>query len=336
MSVVNAIGNFDGTENAVLRVLDNMIWPILLLVSLAIAVLVPQTFKNYQSLIIVIHSSVALGFLVLAEGICLLSGHFDLSIGAIAGFSAMLAGKVIADGGAGWNIAHDPVVGVILVLAIGTTIGAVNGVMITKLDVNPFLQTLAFLIIFEGARISLSSLPVSGLPGAYISIGGTAGVAIGLMVLTFVVISLVMRYTPFGQAVYAIGSDEESAREVGIETDRVILSVYAISGLLSGVAGLMLTGYVGVVTTEIGSGTVFPAFAAAVIGGISLFGGRGKISGALGGVLLLGIIQSALNLSGIPISQIQMVNGLVLLTAILLYNTRTRIREEILSTETGQ
>lgn len=333
MSVVDSLSGFGGTETAVLRLLDNMIWPILVLVSLAIAVVVPETFKNYDSLIIVIHSSVALGFLVLAEGICLLSGHFDLSIGAIAGFSAMLTGKIISDGSAGWNVVHDPVAGVMLVLAIGMLIGVVNGVMISKFDVNPFLQTLAFLIIFEGARISLSSLPVSGLPEAYIGIGGSPGISIGLLVVTFAVASAAMHYTPFGQAVYAIGSDEDSARAVGIETDRMVVSIYALSGLLSGVAGLMLSGYIGVVSTELGSGTVFPAFAAAVIGGISLFGGRGKVAGALGGVLLLGVIQSALNLSGIDISQIQMVNGMVLLAAILLYNTRTRIREEILSAE---
>jgi ribose/xylose/arabinose/galactoside ABC-type transport system permease subunit len=95
----------------------------------------------------------------------------------------------------------------------------------------------------------------------------------------------------------------------------------------------MLTGFTASVSPETGSGLVFPAFAAAVIGGVSLFGGRGKVSGALGGVLLLGVIQSALNLSGIGVAQIQAVNGFVLLIAILLYNTRTNIRERVLAAE---
>jgi ribose/xylose/arabinose/galactoside ABC-type transport system permease subunit len=319
------------SEEMVLLVLEHMIWPILLLLSLAIAVLVPQTFRNVTSIELVLFGSVPLGLLVLAESICLLSGHFDLSIGAIAGFSAMFTGMLLGTCPSCWGVISNPYLGFLIVLATGTLIGVTNGVMISKLGLNPFLQTLAFLIIFEGAKTALNTQPVSGLPDLYIYPGSESAIAIGTLFAAFVVFAVIMRYTRFGQSVYALGSDQDSARAVGISTDRVIIAVYALSGFLAGLAGLMSTGFTGVVAPGIGEGLVFPAFAAAVIGGISLFGGRGKIFGALGGVILLGLLQAALNISGVPATQIRMANGIVLLIAILLYNTKENIRARILA-----
>ena len=154
------------------------------------------------------------------------------------------------------------------------------------------------------------------------------------MLFAFLVFGVVMRYTRFGQAVYALGSDKHAAREVGISTDIVIIAVYVISGILAAIAGLMKTGFVGIVPPLIGEGLVFQAFAGAVIGGISLFGGRGKIMGALGGVILIQVIQSALNTSSfVGATQIQMINGFVLFAAILLYSTQERIRSRILASQ---
>ena len=334
MSVVTSLDFDGGTDGVVLTLLDNMIWPILAVAVLGALVFVPQTFTNLRSIELLLHSSVGLGFLVLAESICLISGHFDLSVGSIAGFSAMFAALVLSP--SNWAVFASPVAGVVTILLVGALIGVVNGVFISKLGINPFLQTLAFLIIFEGAKISLSSLPVSDLPSGYTAIGASAEVAVGALLLTFLVVAILMKRTPFGQSIYALGSEKESARAVGINTDRMIIAVYGLSGLFAGVGGLMLTGYTTVVSPDTASGLVFPAFAASVIGGISLFGGRGKVSGALGGVLLLGLVQTALNLSGIGVAQIQAVNGLILLIAILLYNTRSNIRQRILSAEATQ
>ena len=334
MSVVTSLDFDGGTDGVVLTLLDNMIWPILAVAVLGALVFVPQTFTNLRSIELLLHSSVGLGFLVLAESICLISGHFDLSVGSIAGFSAMFTALVLSP--SNWAVFASPVAGVVTILLVGALIGVVNGVFISKLGINPFLQTLAFLIIFEGAKISLSSLPVSDLPSGYTAIGASAEVAVGALLLTFLVVAILMKRTPFGQSIYALGSEKESARAVGIDTDRMIIAVYGLSGLFAGVGGLMLTGYTTVVSPDTASGLVCPAFAASVVGGISLFGGRGKVSGALGGVLLLGLVQTALNLSGIGVAQIQAVNGLILLIAILLYNTRSNIRQRILSAEATQ
>lgn len=319
-------------DDLVLTLLDNMIWPILVLVVATVLVLVPQTLSSFRSVQLILWAAVPIALLVLAESLCLLSGHFDLSIGAIAGFSAMVTGMTLGTCPTCWGITSSPVVGFAMIVTIGALIGVTNGVMIAKVGLNPFLQTLAFLIIFEGAKTALNTQPVTGLPDGYTLPGGEPNIAIGLMLIAFLAFGVVMRYTRFGQAVYALGSDKGSALEVGIKTDRVIIVVYTISGVLAALAGLMSTGFVGIVPPLIGEGLVFQAFAGAVIGGISLFGGRGKVTGALGGVILITIIQSALNNSTvIEATQIQMINGIVLLIAILLYSTQESIRARILA-----
>jgi len=320
------------TDNLLLTLLENMIWPILLLVIIAIFIAVPQTLSTFNSIQLILWGGVPIGLLVLAESICLLSGHFDLSIGAIAGLSGMLTGMVVGTCPACWGVSHNAFVGFGLIVLIGLAIGVFNGYMVGVVGINPFLQTLSFLIIVQGARTALNTQPATGLPSLYIFPGSKPKVAIGIMLVAFVLFGLVMRYTRFGQAVYATGSDERSAREVGISTSRVIIAVYAISGVLSAIAGLMITGFTGIVPPLIGDGLVFQAFAGAVIGGISLFGGRGKVTGALGGVILIQVIQSALNNSTvIGATQIQMINGIVLFVAILLYSTQESIRSRILA-----
>lgn len=326
---------FGDTDDVLLTLLDNMIWPILLLVVVGVVATVPQTFRNLQSIQLLLWSAVPLGLLVLAESLCLLSGHFDLSIGSIAGFSAMFTGMVLGTCPSCWGLTTSPWIGFGLILLVGSLVGAFNGVMIAKVGLNPFLQTLAVLIIFQGAKTAMQTQPVTGLPQLYLYPGGTPNVAIAALLVAFLVLGLVLRFSQFGQAVYAVGSDETAAREVGIDGDRLIIAVYTVSGLLSAVAGVMLTGFVGVVPPLIGEGLVFQAFAGAVIGGISLFGGRGKIAGALGGVVLIEVIQSALdNSAAVGATQIQMINGIVLLAAILLYSTQSKLRERIVSGET--
>lgn len=320
-------------DEVLLVLLDNMIWPILALVTVTIAITVPQTFRNLRSIEFILHGSVGLGFVTLAVGITLIAGYFDLSVGAISGFTAMVTGLVI--GSSGWALVHNAFVGFGVILFVGLVVGAFNGVMISKLGINPFLQTLSMLIILSGATVTLSTVTVTGLPERYVHVGNSSTMAIGLLVLSFLLVGFVLRYTTFGQAIYALGSDESAARSVGIDTDGLTIAVYGLSGIFSAMGGLMLTGYTGVVSPTLGDTLLFPAFAAAVIGGISLFGGRGSITGALGGVVLLGLIQSALNISGTQPEQIQLVNGVVLLIAIVLYNSRESLRERVLSSGAG-
>lgn len=315
-------------EDFTLLVLDNLVWPILLVAFLTFSVLLPESFLTVSNLRFLLLSSAAIGMLALAESVCLLSGHFDLSIGSIAGFSAMVTGLVMSQ----WFPGTPGVVGIVVVLAVGGAIGLLNGVSVAYFDVNPFLQTLAFLIIFRGATIAASTYPVTEIPQSYMYVGGgelVPGIPVAVFILLalFGAVAFLLKYHPFGLSIYAVGGNEHASRESGINTKQVVLTVYIVSGVLSGLAGLLYTGFLGAATPSLGEGQMFPAFAAAVIGGISIFGGRGNILGALGGVLLLGTIQAGLVMLQVQPTLIRMTNGIILLGAILLYTGIEKYRK---------
>jgi ribose/xylose/arabinose/galactoside ABC-type transport system permease subunit len=333
MSTGSRIANIAdiGRTQLALKLLDNAIWPILVLTFVAFSLLVPQIFSSADNIQFILLTSAPLGVLVLAEGVCLISGNFDLSIASIAGFSAMFTAVFTTQ----WFPGTGPFVAILLCLAVGGVIGLVNGFMIGYVGVNPFLQTLVFLIVFRELMPILSTLSISDFPSTYTYIGGgeLAGIPVAIFVLLgcFLLLWFLLKYTKWGMAVYAVGGDEQSAEEAGIDSSRIVLSVFVISGLLSGLAGLLYTGYLGAVTVNLADGQVFSAFAGAVIGGISIFGGRGNILGALGGVLLLSTIQAGLVMMAIPSQWVKVINGLILGIAVLLYTARAGLRERVLA-----
>jgi ribose/xylose/arabinose/galactoside ABC-type transport system permease subunit len=321
------------SEELMFTVLDNLIWPLLLLGLLAFGLLLPEIFLTQQNLVYLLYASAALGAVVLGESLCLLSGNFDLSVGAIVGFSAMATAMALTQ----WLPGLPGVAGVVLILAIGGFIGLLNGVAVAHFGINPFLQTLAFLIIFNGATIALNTSSIFDLPASYLFIGGEEAfgipIAVSLVFALYLVAWYCLRHTPFGLAIYAVGGDERAASKAGIDEKKVVLAVFVLSGALCGLGGLILTGFTGAATPALGNNMVFPAYAAAVIGGISLFGGRGNIVGAMAGVLLLGTFEAGLVMMSIDPSVIDMINGIILLFAIFLYTWAERLREEILSEE---
>jgi ribose/xylose/arabinose/galactoside ABC-type transport system permease subunit len=321
-----------------LFVLDNLIWPILLVAFVVFSILLPQIFTQYRNIEFLLFTSAGLGAITLAEGICLISGNFDLSVGSVAGFSSMATALVLTQ----WVPGLPGIAGIPILLAVGGTIGFLNGFFIAKFDVNPFLQTLSTLIIFEGGILVLSTRSVYGLPESYLWLGGGditlfglmpqgVPIAVFFMLGLFVTVWFVLTKTRFGRSVYAVGGDESSSAEAGIDTDRVVIAVFVISGMLAATGGLLLTGFNGGATPTLGTSQLFPAFTAAVIGGISLFGGRGNVFNALGGVLLLSTIAAGLVMLNIDPQIVQTINGLVLFAAILLYTFVQRLRGRLLS-----
>lgn len=318
--------------------LDNLIWPILLVAFVIFSVLLPEIFTQYNNIEFLLYTSAGLGAIALAEAICLISGNFDLSVGSIAGFSSMAAALFLTE----WFPGAPGVAGILVILAVGGTIGFLNGFFIAKFDVNPFLQTLSTLIIFEGGILVLSTRSVYGLPESYLWLGGgdvtlggllpeSAPIAIFFLLLLYIGVWFMLTKIPFGRKVYAVGGNEDSAAEAGIDTDRVVITVFVLSGMFAAMGGLLLTGFNGGATPTLGTAQLFPAFTAAVIGGISLFGGRGNILNALGGVLLLSTIAAGLVMLNIDPQIVQAVNGVVLFSAILLYTFVHRYRERLLS-----
>lgn len=318
--------------------MDNLIWPILLVAFIVFSILLPEIFTQYGNIEFLLYTSAGLGAITLAEAICLISGNFDLSVGSVAGFSSMFTALALTT----WFPAIPGVVGILIILAIGGAIGFLNGFFIAKFDVNPFLQTLSALIVFEGGILVLSTRSVYDLPDSYLWLGGVdislgwllpqpVPVAVIFMLVLFITMWFVLMKTRFGRAVYAVGGDEESSAEAGIDTDRIVIAVFVLSGMLAATGGLLLTGFNGGATPTLGTSQLFPAFTAAVIGGVSLFGGRGNVFNALGGVLLLSTIAAGLVMLNIDPQIIQTINGLVLFAAILLYTFVQRFRTRLLS-----
>jgi ribose/xylose/arabinose/galactoside ABC-type transport system permease subunit len=329
-NVVNRFG--DNNTEVLVTLLENVVWPILVLTFLGFGLFIPMDlFYSFDNIQFIIYSSAGLGILVLAESICLLSGNFDLSIGAVAGFTAVFSALLIQQ----WVPGLPGVVGVLVALALGAFVGFLNGVGVGVIGVNPFLMTLTFFIIFGEGTVILTQLSMSNLPESFLYLGGgdLLGFKTGvwLLLALFAIAGFVLKYTRIGLAVYAVGGDEQSAKEAGYNTTRIVILVYVVSGFLSALAGLVYAGYIGTVTPTLANRQLFPAFAAAVVGGISLFGGRGKILGALAGVLLLSTIQSGLVLIDVPSSWVATINGVILLAAVLLYTAEARLRQRILS-----
>ena len=319
-----------------LATLDNLVWPILVVAFIAFSIALPQVFTNVSNVSFLLYQSAGLGAIALAEAVVLLSGNFDLSVGPIAGFSAMATAVFLTQ----WAPGIPGVVGVPFILLVGGAIGLINGYFIAIYEVKPFLQTLAMYIILDGGMLVLSVNSIFDLPESYLWLGGARvgvpaildiPVAIFVLIGLFVVLWIVLGRTRFGRSIYAVGGDEESAAEAGIGTNRVVISVFVASGVLSAIGGLLLTGFNHAATTNLGTPLLFPAFAAAVIGGISLEGGRGNVFNVLGGVLLLSVIQAGLTMMAFGPQVNQTINGLVLFTAILLYTRVNRFRERLLS-----
>ena len=196
---------------------------------------------------------------------------------------------------------------------------------------NNFIVTLAMQLALRGIVLVINNgFPVFGTPPSFNWLGsgriGSIPVAIIVVIIGFVVGYFVLQRTRFGRELYAVGTNPKAARVAGVNTDRRVRQVYVISGLFAAIGGLVLAGQVSAVTTDLAQNMTFDIFAAAVIGGVSLNGGRGTMVGALGGVLLLSVLAAGLNLVNISPFWLDLVRGLVILIAMLLEAQKARFR----------
>jgi len=322
------------TDDTKLFLVDNFIWVLLFLAVVAFGIWNGRSFFNLSNLRFIAFSTVTLAFLVMAEGVCLISGNFDLSIGQAAGFAAMLNGMLLTS----WAPWLPWYLGVVTIILIGIGIGSVNGFLVGKMDLDPFLVTLGtfFILQFGTLEVSLQSIR-SGFPEPYLAIGGDSvyGVPIALLMLVAVVafLHVSLRHMRFGNRLYAVGDDPDAASRLGINVEDTVFWTFVLSGVLSAVAGLLFTGFLGSVTPSMADGSLFMAFAGAVLGGTSLAGGRGSIVNMIGGALLIGVFQSGLVMSGANGNQVNIFFGVLVLIAILLNRTRERVRDDLLHPE---
>ncbi len=212
---------------------------------------------------------------------------------------------------------------------IGAGIGLFNGFFIIKLKMNAFIVTIAMLIVIRAAALNVTkAYIVIGLPERFVSVAkvgiGSFPVMIFLFLFLYILFHIVLKYTRYGRSIYAIGDNRAAAYASGINTDKITIITFMIAGVLSAVAGWVLAARFRSVAPGLGEGMIFDTVAAAVIGGVSLRGGIGKMSGIFGGVLLLTIIGNILNLLEFSPFHINMIRGGVVFMAVLIDSLKYR------------
>ena len=284
-------------------------------------------FLTADNLITVAQLAAPLGVVVVAETLILLTGKFDLSLQSTYGLAPMVgAWLIVSKDGQGLGTNWNPYLGIAIVLLVGLAVGAFNGFMVIKLGFNAFIFTLGMLILLAGIQVGIvNGRTIYHLPDEFIYLGAASlfGVPVSVWVagLIFLFAALFLRYHRVGRAIYAIGGNTEAARAAGIRVDRIRIGVFIVASILAAIAGLMTSGLDVAVTASQGNNLIFTVFAAAVIGGISLDGGRGRMVGALTGVILLALVTNILNLLPASLSQFQTfwidaATGLIILIAL--------------------
>lgn len=262
------------------------------------------------------------GILAVGMTYVVLTGGIDLSVGAILAFSGIVSAWLVAsDGSYGMGT------GVLAGLGVGLLLGSANGLLVARFSVPPFVATLGMLSAARGfTYIFNDGMPVSDLPADFLAIGAARMGGVPLPILIFAAVVLlfwfVLRYTIYGRYIYAVGGNAKSAKTSGIGTRKVVFAVYAVSGLLAGLAGILLAARTTAALPQAGISYELDAIAAVVIGGTSLSGGTGSLGGTLLGALLIGVINNGLNLLGVSSYYQQVIKGVIIVAAVLLDASR--------------
>ena len=260
----------------------------------------------------------------------LMAGHIDLSLESTFGFGAMISillmTEWVPDLVPGWAA-------VIAALLVGLLVGLANGAMSILMRVTPFLITLATMLILRGIMIYLIPEGIYFLPEDYTFLGrarfGAVPVAVLVLIATYVVAFLIMDKHSFGKSLQAIGSNARAAHIAGIRVNRTLVIAFGIAGFCAALGGLVQVGRTQAVSADTGQNMILMVIAAAILGGTSLSGGHGRITGVAGAVLVLAAVENILNLSGIDPSIRQVVFGIILLAGIYLASMQDRMRERV-------
>jgi ribose transport system permease protein len=327
-----------GRQAFVEFLLDNLVWLLLVVVLAAFSLAIPNFFQIgiFSN---IIEDSTYVGVMAIGLAIVIIAGNMDLSVESVAALTAMVTGILFCSRGIGVGLTLTPewlVVPVSLAIAliVGAAIGAINGWLVMRLKMNAFIVTLASYIWVRGLVVAISGgRSAQGLAPSLRFIGIQVVAAIPLSawiaILSFVGFSFVMTKTPFGRHVTMIGGNPVAAFRAGIKVDRLVLTTFVMAGAIAGLAGWLLAIRTSGATANLGVGMLFRAFAAVVIGGVSLKGGIGRLPGVYAGVLLLSAIQTAINLMGLPAHYTQMILGGLVLAAVLLDTVKLQIRQRM-------
>ncbi|TPK73897.1 ABC transporter permease [Mesorhizobium sp. B2-3-14] len=298
-------------------------YPVLLILVIVGAIVAPR-FATAANLLNILDQVSVLGLTTIGLTFVVLIGRLDLSLEGIVGFAPMLAAVTLVPAAAGGLGLELPSwTGLFVALGTAGLIGFFNGFMVVRVGLNPFISTLGLLVLLRGGVLIISNGRSIYSPGKALTyLGSESWLGVPVSVIVFIVVAavvgLVFHYHRYGRALYAIGGNEDAARAAGINVDRVIWSAFVFAALLAGLAGVLMTGRLDSTVTTQGQGIIFSAFAAAVIGGVSLGGGRGTIVGVVSGVLLIGVINNLLTLAQVPSFYVQASTGAVIIVAAVL------------------
>ncbi|MEG2188624.1 MAG: ABC transporter permease [Christensenella sp.] len=280
----------------------------------AVMLLFVPKFATADNLMSLLGQMSYLGIATVGLAFVLVGGGNDLSIGSIMTITGVVAAMCMS---AGMPIA----MAIIIALAVGAGIGVLNGVFVAGLGVNAFMMTLITQMLFEGIALAITNATsITGLPETFVAMPYETilfiPIPIVIMLAVYIVGHIVLTKSVYGRELFVTGANAKAAKLVGIKIGAVLLGAYVISGILGGVAGIIVTSRLGVGSPASGSNIILDIISAAVIGGNSLFGGKGSIIGAAFGVLLLGLISNGLTLLGAEWATTMIIKGLIILLAV--------------------
>lgn len=305
-----------------------------------------NNFMTVSSLLSVAKHVALYGILAIGMTYVIITGGIDLSVGSVAGLAGMLAGGFIQEGftikAAGVTIYFSVPMVVLITIVLGALMGALNGIIITKFNVAPFIATLGTMYIWRGfANIRSNGATFSSIAG-YEGLGNTgfdffgtsiAGTPIpcGVVILTIIAVcaGIVLKKTPFGWHVLAIGGNERASILSGIKADRVKIWVYAFSGFCSAVVGIIATSQLMSGSPKTGESWEMNAIAASVLGGTSMAGGIGNIGGTIVGAFVIGVINDGMTMCGVTEFYQKVIRGIVIILAVIIDQVQRNLQAKM-------
>jgi ribose/xylose/arabinose/galactoside ABC-type transport system permease subunit len=308
-------------QNPIADVIRNYGIHLVLLVLIAVTAILSPAFMTGNNISNMLLQAAPLGIVVIGQAMVILVRGLDLSVASV-----MATAAVVATSFSGQN--SDAFAVFVVAMTIGMVTGLVNGLLITKRNVSPFLATLATMTLLQGLRFAYTQgAPSGNVPPIYRVLGSQTfyGVPYNMMILLVlaVVFSALLQKSTYGRRVYLTGGNPVMARLVGINADRITIASYVISGALAALAGLIYSGFVGIVDNWVGRGFELDSIVAAVMGGVALSGGRGSIVGGLFGAAILVVVFNAVLMIGFPIEFQIIIKGLVIIVAAAFYVRKT-------------
>lgn len=294
---------------------------LVLLVLIVVTAILSPAFLAANNISNMLLQAAPLGIVVIGQVLVILVRGLDLSVASV-----MATAAVVATCFSGQD--SDALAVFVVAMAIGLATGLLNGLLITKRNVSPFLATLATMTLLQGMRFAYTQgAPSGNVPPIYRVLGSQTffGVPYNLMILVVLatVFSILLHKTTYGRRVYLTGGNPVMARLVGIHSDRITITSYVISGGLAALAGLIYSGFVGIVDNWVGRGFELDSIVAAVMGGVALSGGRGSIIGGLFGAAILVVVFNAVLMIGFPIEFQIIIKGVVIIVAAAFYVRKT-------------